>query len=386
MPLRAGLTCLLVLAVLATPAAAANPPAPRGWPDRVELGLTDQPGGAAALRRAAPLGYRYQYLAGGVNTREGWSTWNPSGTFVTRYVRESRAAHVTPVFTYYMLLQSRPGGGGELEADLRNLRTVATMRAWYRDLALFLRRAAAFRSTRIVLHVEPDLWGYVQQRARGDRAATIPAAVSSTGLPSLRGLPNHAGGVARAVVRLRDRLAPNVQLAYSISVWGTGVDISLSDPPPAEVDALARRAAAFARSLNARFDLAFGEFDDRDSGFNEHVLGDRGASRWSAGDFARHVRFLAGFVARARLRVVLWQIPLGNSRLPDTRNRYRDNRVEWLLGDAPGYAHLRAYARAGAIGFLFGGGADGTTTARTDGGLFFDRARAYYRAGGVPVG
>jgi hypothetical protein len=35
---------------------------------------------------------------------------------------------------------------------------------------------------------------------------------------------------------------------------------------------------------------------------------------------------------------------------------------------------------------LFGGGADGTTSAKTDGGLFFDRARACYRAGGVPVG
>jgi hypothetical protein len=385
MPRRAVLTYLLLGAVLVPPAFAALPPAPRGWPGRVELGLSDQPGGAAALRAAAPLGFRYQYLAGGVNTGSGWSTWNPAGTFVTRYIRESRAAHVRPVFTYYQL-QSRPGGGGEQQTDLANLRNVATMRAWYRDLALFLRRAAAFRSTQVVLHVEPDLWGYIQQRARADRASTIPAAVSSTGLRSLRGLPNHAGGFARAVVRLRDRLAPNVRLAYGTSVWGTGVDISLSDPPPAQVDRLARRAAAFERSLGARFDLAFAEFDDRDSGFNEKILGDGGASRWTAGDFTRHVRFLARFVAAARLRVALWQIPLGNSRLPDTWGRYRDNRVEWLLSDAPGYAHLRAYARAGAIGFLFGGGADGTTSARTDGGLFFDRARAYYRAGGVPVG
>src|SRR5215210_5857877 len=176
-----------------------------------------------------------------------------------------------------MLLQSRPRGGGELEADLRNLRTRNTMRAWYRDLALFLRRAGAFRSTRIVLHVEPDLWGYLQQRARGDRASSIPAAVSSTGLTSLRGLPNNASGLARAIVRLRDRLAPNVLLGYHVSVWGTGVDISLQDPTAGQVDGLAARAGKFMRSLDARFDLSFAEFDDRDSGFNEKILGDGGA-------------------------------------------------------------------------------------------------------------
>src|SRR3954470_20937733 len=76
---------------------------------RMQLGLADQPGGAAAMHKAAPFGYRYQYLAGGVNTGAGWSTWNKNGTFVTRYVRESAKAHITPVFTYYMIRQSRPG-------------------------------------------------------------------------------------------------------------------------------------------------------------------------------------------------------------------------------------------------------------------------------------
>ena len=58
--------------------------------------LAVPPGGAAALRRRAPLGFRYQYLAGGVNTGNGWATWNDNGTFVTRYVDESVKAHITP--------------------------------------------------------------------------------------------------------------------------------------------------------------------------------------------------------------------------------------------------------------------------------------------------
>src|ERR671935_545984 len=98
-------------AVPPLPASAAQglPPLPHHWPSRrLELGLTDSPGGAAALRREAPFGFRYQYLAGGVNTGQGWSTWNPGGSFVTRYEQESWAAGEIPVFTYYMLLQSKP--------------------------------------------------------------------------------------------------------------------------------------------------------------------------------------------------------------------------------------------------------------------------------------
>src|SRR5262249_57908147 len=108
----------------AAPAASAAPalaaPLPAGWPTSLQLGMADSPGGAAALRATAPFGFRYQYLAGGANTGNGWSTWNPNGTFVTRYVAESRKAHVIPVFSYYMLLQSKPAGGDEMHADLPN--------------------------------------------------------------------------------------------------------------------------------------------------------------------------------------------------------------------------------------------------------------------------
>jgi hypothetical protein len=58
-------------ALLST-AAAAQAPLPAGWPARLELGVADSPGGAAALRATAPFLFRYQYLAGGVNTGSGW--------------------------------------------------------------------------------------------------------------------------------------------------------------------------------------------------------------------------------------------------------------------------------------------------------------------------
>src|SRR5581483_3773604 len=147
--MRRLLVLLAVALVGAAPAAAtrrttpALPPLPHRWPRTLQIGLADAPGGAAALRASAPFGFRYQYLAGGVNTGGGWSTWNPNGSFVTMYDAESFAHGVIPVFTYYMLLQSKPGGGDEAHADLANLRNAETMKAYWADVTLFFERARA---------------------------------------------------------------------------------------------------------------------------------------------------------------------------------------------------------------------------------------------------
>src|SRR3954454_11572319 len=316
------------------------------------VGVSDQPGGAAKLRGTVEL--RYQYLAGGVNTGSGWSTWNPGGSFVTLYVRESRAAGIVPVFTYYQLLQSRADacGGGEDEADLCRLRDAGVMRAYWDDLRLALRRMRGSRP--VVLHVEPDLWGYLEQA--GQRAL--------------------AARFARRVVALRDRYARNVALAYHDSVWGTKEDPTYSKPPVAHMAALGARGARWYRSLRAGFDLVFHDVADRDAGFREKILGDGGASRWTPADFTRRDAYLRALRRGTRRPVVIWQIPLGNSTLDQTWTHFRDSRVEYWLGSR---AHLRALRRAGVVGLLFRGGGDGCTTAQTDGGVFFRLARAYAR-------
>jgi hypothetical protein len=327
----------------------------------IDLGLANQPGGASAMRETAPFGYRYQYLAGGVNTGSGWSSWNENGTFVTRYIDESAKAGITPVFTYYMLRQSLPGAHypDELKADIGNLRNGSTMKAYWADLSLFFKRAASAGRRRVVLQVEPDMWGYLEQ-------------VNETKL---------ARAVAQRVVRLRNRLARNVRLGYHLSDWGTNTDLAIQNPTHAETDRLAGRAVRFYRGLGGGFDLIFAEFSDRDSGFKEHIYGMSHADAWwTPGDFERHVRFLRDVHSRAKRPIILWQIPLGNSGLPDTWGKFRDNRPEWLLG-AGSAAHRKAYAAAGVRALLFGGGADGTTSEKTDGGWFLAHARAYYHSG-----
>jgi hypothetical protein len=330
-------------------------PVPAGWPHHLALGLTDAPGDAAALHARTHLDARYQYLAGGVNTGAGWAGWNPGGTFVSRYVSESLAAGMIPVLTYYQLLQSRPSAGADESArDLSNLRDPSTMRAYWADFSLMLRRARqAAGRRRVIVHVEPDLWGYLEQ-------------AGAVGL---------ARGFAHHLIALRDRLAPRVQLAWHLSVWGTREDPTYSKPSLAHMDALAARSARFYRALHARFDLVFNDVTDRDAGFYEKVEGNPGTA-WSAEDFARENAYLSGFTRGTHRPVVLWQLPLGNTFLDDTWQHYRDNRVQWWLDD-PSREHLRAMRAAGVIGLLYGGGADGTTGAQTDGGLFYRLAARY---------
>jgi hypothetical protein len=334
------------------------PPLPRRWPRRLRLGLIDPPGDAAALAASGSFGFRYQYLSGGVNTGRGWATWNPDGTFVDHYIQESASVGLTPVFSYYMLQQSDPGAerGSNQVADAANLADPQTMRAYFADIELFMLRAGAFRAKTVVFQVEPDLWGYIEQHALDDNAATVPVAVSASGDPELRGLSNNAAGLAQAFVRLRNRYAPNVLLAYALSDFGTGVDIATERPPPAEVEELGARSATFFGSLAANFDLVFSEFSNRDAAYRQLVDGEGPTVWWDATDYENNLRYLAQFVRLSGRRVVIWQIPLGNTimrSMNDTPYHYQDNHVQWLLG-AEGRAHLQAYVDAGVVGLLFG--------------------------------
>jgi hypothetical protein len=332
------------------------------------------------MRRVAPFGFRYQYLAGGVNTGSGWSTWNPDGTFASMYASESWAHGAVPVLTYYMLLQSKPGGGDEAHADLTNLRDAATMAAYWSDVRLLFSRIRG--SKPVVVHVEPDLWGYLEQANVAGLAATF----------------------AQQWVKLRDEGAPNAILAYHMSGWGTKHDIVYEDPPDATVRSYAAQSASFYRSLHAHFDLSFEDFSDRDAGFYAKNSGN--PKTWfTPADFRRHLLYAQTFVRLAGVRMVAWQIPLGNTvmrAMNNTWDHFQDNRVQWILASR---AHLRAYAAAGFVGFMFGRGADGatcacdaakdgvtnpppvngntraSTSADDDGGLFKSLVRAYYKAG-----
>ncbi|MGE0600097.1 MAG: hypothetical protein AB7J35_09470 [Dehalococcoidia bacterium] len=387
------------------------PPAPQGWPATFGLGLSDAPGGGAGLAQEG-FQFRYQYLAGGANTGNGWQSWESNGQFVEDYIRESTAAGISPVFSYYMVRQSEPGAAMSEQAGvLANLASDSTMNALFADLAAFFRSASAASNGTVVLHFEPDLWGFLQQQADNNDASGVPVSVGSSGAPELSGLPDTAAGLARAVLALRDRYAPNVLVAYHYSTWGSGVDHVYADVSKDDLVRMSARSTDFYKSLGANFDLTFAEMSDRDAGFKQEVYGDGGASWWDASDFSNHLELMSMFVRSTGLRVVLWQIPLGNTlmrSMDNTWGHYQDNKVEWLLGGSD-FPQLRSYMAAGVLALLFGRGADGATcacdaaadgvtnptpingndriatSADDDGGYFRERVAAFASASEIPL-
>ena len=167
----------------------------------------------------------------------------------------------------------------------------------------------------------------------------------------------------------------------------------------------------FEQSLGARFDIAFTDLADRDAAFKQYQYGDGGASWYTEDDYRRSTVFIGAFARNAGLRVVLWQVPMGNTKMRAENNtweHYQDNKVEWLLDDSP-RTHLNAYVRAGVVAVLFGRGADGPTcacdaagdgvtdpapinenngmslNADDDGGFFAQQATQYATIGPVPL-
>ncbi|HEY1592279.1 MAG TPA: hypothetical protein VGF81_10830 [Solirubrobacteraceae bacterium] len=164
-------------------------------------------------------------------------------------------------------------------------------------------------------------------------------------------------------------------LAWHLSEWGTNEDPTYSKPSLAHMDRLAAESAAFYESLHTRFDLVFNDVTDRDAGFYKVIEGNP-RTAWGPADFRRHDTYIAGFTRRTHTQVVLWQLPLGNTMLGNTWGHFGDNRVQWWLGNGSA-AHLVATRNSGVIGLLFGGGADGTSSPQTYGGLFYGRSARY---------
>ena len=327
----------------------------------------------------SPWTYRYQYLAGGVNTGGGWATWNPNGDFATNYLNESSAGGYVPVFTYYQLLQSSPSvGNNEGEKLFSNINNPATMAAYYADFKLLLEKARAFGKP-VIVHVEPDLSGFFQQRVIGstNSAADIQASVSSSGSPLASGLPNTYQGFNLALLRMRDLYAPNVMLATHASAWSTGIDIGTDKRADLDVSAISTRTAAFLTTAGAgpsvagisSFDLMFLDPSDRDAGYYDKVYGDGGAHWWDTTNktypnFDRYESYIRGVTSGTNLKAMLWQVPIGNNIMRsenNTQGHYQDNRAQYWL-NSPSDGHLAALAQSGVIAILFGRGADGPTT------------------------
>jgi hypothetical protein len=372
---------------------------PTGLPGRFGIGLSAAPGDLAPSGWIAgtgvPFDYAYQYLAGGVNTGQGWTTWNSAAQFPLFYAHDAQARHAIPVFSYYQLLQSSGAcaGCGEAQQDLAHLNNDALMAAYYADFAKLMQRLgtgvtdgiAGFGATSIV-QVEPDLSGYAQQAVRlgacygfctgtGESPDLLRASVASTGFGDVAGYANTWRGFNLALLHLRDRYAPNVKLAFHVSNWTTGRDIGSDTDPTLDAATQGTLAGSFAAASGvsvapagtSTYDLVFNDVSDRDAGYYKYVAG-RPNAFWdrlnvTLPNFTRWEQYLTSVTAATGRRAIVWQVPLGNQSSRSDNNstgHYQDNRAEYFFG------HITELRASGIIAVLFGRGNAGSTTNTDD--------------------
>src|SRR5215471_10220312 len=113
--LLGGVTALVIALAVAQPTPSMQTPTahalPSGLPTHFSFGLgagADNNGIYGYMpQMGIPWDYAMQYLVGGVNTGQGWETWNSNGTFASNYAAGSAQHGFTPAFPYYELLQSK---------------------------------------------------------------------------------------------------------------------------------------------------------------------------------------------------------------------------------------------------------------------------------------
>src|ERR1700748_2164784 len=116
------------------------------------------------------------------------------------------------------------------------------------------------------------------------------------------------------------------------------------------------------------WDLFFTDVSDRDAAYQQYVLGNATAW-WDATNqkypnFNRFNAWAAAFTTAAKKRLVIWQVPIGNTVMAscnNTNDHYQDNREQYWLSNYPNNQGISALAQSGVIGLLFGAGNPGST-------------------------
>ncbi len=348
----------------------------------------------------------YQYISSGVTPGKSWvTTWGTN--FAYNYAVSAHAAGCIPELTYYQLVPTIGAEGASAEHTA--LTNASTMANYYKDFTTLLKQLHQYGSAAVV-HVEPDMFGYLE--TMNANPALISASVASSGVADVAGFPNTVSGFGQALLHLRDLYAPNVVMAAHVSTWMW----SLSTDPALDVTQIAKTDAGFMTGLG-NWDLFFTDITDRDAAYYQIVAGDGGAHWWDATNqkypnFNRLNAWAGAFTSAARKRLVIWQIPIGNTLMAamnNTNYHYQDNREQYWLQNYPNNQGISELAQAGVIGLLFGAGNAGTTenydaaadgvtnpkpvngNSRTstysddDGGLLRMNVGNYYRSGATPL-
>jgi len=342
---------------------------------------------ADATAAGAPFDARYRYLAGGIRPAGTcatscsascggwWGCWQefetspgvpaPMGLYATRHIQNSAAATwqsaarpQVPVFTYYEILNS--SGAAEGAGEVAAINDAALLTRYLDDWRFLLQKIG---NSRAMLHIEPDFWGFVRQVNNDPHQ--VSAAVKAANATDCATQENSAAGLARCMIAMVRKYAPNATVGLHASPWNYTVS----------GDGAATGAYMLALGA-ADGDFVVTDPSDRDAGYYTSI----GQNRWwtdtSAAAYLAWSKVVSDTIGKP---TVMWQIPLGNMAQNNTANHWQDNRVDYL------FSHLANVAKSGVVALLFGAGMSNQTTPESDGGNLISKTTTHWQTGGTAL-
>ncbi len=392
---------------------------PPNLPAHMGIGFQENSGGTWLQTSGVNWDYRWSYFSPTSPGNDWYNDWGygaADGSFATDYFNECDTQGFIPVIQYYNL-NGDYAPAGDTTQTLVKIQNVSYMNDYFSKFKAFLEKAKTFGKPVVVL-VEGNIGGLLQQQSHSNSSES--AAIATSGIAELAGLPDTVAGFGLALLQLRKSVeADNVLLGFDVPFWATGDFISYNVADDIEPHVNAQYAYLSALGLGANvtgqtYDFVATNPLSADFDWFQYDLADNGNQTqniwWGPDDsapidtrsFNRYAEWLRLFNQASSLRWMLWQIPMGNSNspnrdnpntnggsAPDTAAGWKDNRPEYFFCSESNH-HLGQFADAGVFALLFGAGGNGCTDQTSDyypdGQLFLkSHAGTLIRSGGFPL-
>ena len=322
---------------------------------------------------------QWMYFSGqaGNNWYNTWGYGAADGSFLTNVLETIDGyGFITGIHLYNMGYGHDQGDAGLLT----EIQDAKWTKQYFTEFKGMMQKAKSFGKP-VIIVLEGDSFGMIEMLAKND--PNVAAAVASTGLPELAGLPDTIAGIGLAYLAIRKSVgASNVLMGPDTPYYAANGDI-MNWPDTASlqshVDYQWKFFAPFGvgeNSTGARFDFSASCPMAADCASYSD-----GRPCWDPSDTAsinvpsinRYLEWLRLYNQTSGVRWVLHQVPIGNSQhrnVPydgSARSGYKDNKVEYLFQyESPASPdirtrHLTNFANAGVVGLLFGFSDDGDT-------------------------
>ncbi|MFE2877352.1 RICIN domain-containing protein [Streptomyces roseus] len=301
-----------------------------------------------------------------------WGCWNGSTTAPGTYVtwRDAKAAQATYqgkprpqkfLWTWYSLRDLGDAAGqGDGPGEVQAINRADLLTRYMNDYRFFLQKIGTSHD---MIDIEPDFWGYVRSLGNPHQVGAQVRAANPTDCGSQE---NSAAGLAQCLISMAHKYAPNTGAGLHLTCWDWQNNTQACVKDYADLGA-----------KNADF-LAT-DVVDRDAGWYALPANGGRDTFWNDQKATAQLAFYKTMAESVGKPVVLWQIPVGNMAQNNTRNHYKDDKVDWLL------SHMDQVANAHIAGLLFGAGQQEQTAVESDGGNLINKTIAYRNSGGTPL-